>query len=83
MIQQIEVFIQQWIADYKGLAVEKINLDDNVFEQGWLDSLAMFRLVLEIELEFDLTPNLGRLFTEAKPNIASLSKTLSNMVVQE
>lgn len=76
MQNKIERFIQNWIVNAKGISLDEIGLIDNFFEKGWLDSLAMFRMLLELELEFDLQLDLDRLFTDAEPNITSLAKYL-------
>ncbi|MFA5984405.1 MAG: acyl carrier protein [Methylococcaceae bacterium] len=77
MKNKFAVFIQQWLADQKGLEIDSIDMHANFFEQGWLDSLGMFRLLVEIETTFAMETDQLSLFTDAEPNIASLASALS------
>ena len=71
--KKIATFISQWLADQKGFSVEDINFDENIFQTGLIDSLGMFRLLFEIEKEFNLELNQNELFNNAQPTIHSLA----------
>ena len=75
----IREFIQQWImrnAIQPPLSQAEL-LDQNLFAQGYIDSLAMFRLILELEVNFKKPIDQAHFFSEAQPTISSMSLVLA------
>jgi len=71
--ENIAAFICQWIAKQKGLNTDDIDVDENFFQAGWVDSLGMFRLIFELEGEFNCTLDQSALFCNAYPSVNMLA----------
>jgi len=48
-------FLINWICEKKGLEKESIKSDVNMFENDYIDSLGFFGLLMDLEMEFDIT----------------------------
>ena len=78
MNENIENFIQNWISEKNEIPIEDIHLDQNFFQAGYIDSLAMFRLLFEIETEFDIDIDQNEIFSNTLVTISGLAETISN-----
>lgn len=47
-------FIRHYLSRHRGIDVEGIAPDANLFEQGYVDSLGIFRMVIALENEFGI-----------------------------
>lgn len=54
MNTRIEDFIVRHIADRRGLDTADIALDADLFEQGYIDSLGVFTMIMALEDEFSV-----------------------------
>lgn len=77
MKKNIEAFIQNWISEKNEIPVGDIHVDENFFQAGYIDSLAMFRLLFDIETEFNIEIDQNTLFSSTLTTISGLSNTIS------
>ncbi len=54
MSKAIEEFIARHIADKRGLPLNDIQHDADLFESGYVDSLGVFNMVMSLEDEFGI-----------------------------
>lgn len=80
--KHIAEFIRHWMVNQKGLSANDIDLDENFFHAGWVDSLGMFRLIFELESEFDCILDQTSLFCDARPTINSIACQVSLQLSQ-
>ena len=65
-------FIQNWISESKGIDQENIKLTENIFQVGYVDSLGLFRLIFEVESQFDIEVRQDDLFSSGATSIIEL-----------
>lgn len=53
--QTCKAFLRSWLAERNDLPEQAINVDEHLFNAGYLDSLGVFSFVLAIEQAFDLS----------------------------
>ncbi len=51
-MKKVEVFLKEWLSDRSGISTKEIDVENNMFEAGYVDSLGVFGLILELENEF-------------------------------
>ncbi len=56
-MNEYEEFIVDWIVKKKNIELSEINLTADIFEAGYLDSLSVFSLVMDIESKFNVNFN--------------------------
>ncbi len=49
-----ETFIRQWLAEHSAMDPDAVDIDANMFQQGYIDSLAFYRILHDIETEFSI-----------------------------
>jgi len=68
-VTRCEKFMAEWIAERNRLPLEKISLKSHMFDEGYLDSLKAYALILDMEQKFGIS------FDEASlldPSIATI-----------
>ncbi|SFV68602.1 hypothetical protein MNB_SM-5-255 [hydrothermal vent metagenome] len=57
-MSKYEKFLVDYIIEKNGIDINSININNNMFEQGYIDSLGIFTLFVLIEEEFDIDMSL-------------------------
>jgi len=57
-MSKYERFLVEYIIEKNGMNIDTININSNMFEQGYIDSLGIFTLFVLIEEEFDIDMSL-------------------------
>lgn len=78
---QIVGFVKQWMAENKGLEAEALDIKEHMFQAGYLDSLGLFRLIVDVEAEFGVELDQDQLFCSGATDIDSLSEVMSQCVL--
>ncbi|WP_024851375.1 acyl carrier protein [Hydrogenovibrio kuenenii] len=79
--EQVVEFIKNWIAEHKGLDIEALDKDEHMFQAGYLDSLGLFRLIFDVESEFDVEFDQSELFCSGATSIDSLGDAMAQTAV--
>jgi len=80
---QLSEFIKAWIAEHKGFDAETLDTKKHLFQAGYLDSLGLFRLIFDVESEFDVEFDQNELFRTGAIDIDALSEAMSQCVLSE
>lgn len=80
---QVSKFIKNWIAEHKGLDAETLDTEEHMFQAGYLDSLGLFRLIFDVESEFDVEFDQNQLFCSGATDIDALSEAMSQCMLPE
>ena len=72
----IQQFIVDWITGHRGFAEHDIDVSADIFAEGYVDSLSMFRLILEIENYLETEVDQNYLFEQERLSIVSISSLL-------
>lgn len=53
-------FLKEQISDTGDIPIDEINIDINMFENNYIDSIGIFTLFVELEEEFDIEISLDK-----------------------
>jgi D-alanine--poly(phosphoribitol) ligase subunit 2 len=73
--QQYEAWLREWLTRSAGMPADALGRD--LFSEGWLDSLATLRLILEIETALNIRLSEAELADKRLSSIAGLAEMLS------
>lgn len=71
-------FLQRYISDNNDISINNIDIDADMFENDYIDSIGIFTLFVEIEEQFDIPISLNRLEDIDILTIRNLSKIIEN-----
>lgn len=71
-------FLQRYISDNNGISINNIDIDADMFENDYIDSIGIFTLFVEIEEQFDIPISLNKLEDIDVLTIRNLSKIIEN-----
>jgi len=54
-MNKYENFLIEWVGENSGIKKEIIDINANMFENAYVDSLALFGLLVDIEMNFGIT----------------------------
>ena len=67
-------FIIDWIVENRGGELDDIDVYANLFEAGYLDSLSVFGIIMDIEDNFNIKFTPDELISEAASTINGLAE---------
>lgn len=70
-------FLKKFIADQKGLELDNILEDEDIFEMNYLDSLSFFTLMVAIEAHFKIKLNSENISDDRIRNIRGIAQIMS------
>jgi len=80
---RLSEFIKKWIAEQKGFDAETLGTKEHMFQAGYLDSLGIFRLIVDVEAEFGVELDQDSLFCSGATDIDALSEVMSQCVMSK
>ncbi|MCC5830838.1 MAG: acyl carrier protein [Phycisphaeraceae bacterium] len=78
--QIYETYMTQWIATRRHIPAESILPEENLFLAGYLDSLAVFSFVMDIEEELGVSLDQDDLIRPEALSIRGLSRLIADKV---
>lgn len=79
-MNKYESFLVNYISKKVNIEKEVIKTNVNIFSEGYIDSLGVFTLFLEIEEEFDIVLDEDAIFDDRLSSIEGLSKIIEERI---
>lgn len=54
-MNKYQEFLIEWVSENSGISKDVIDVNVNMFENAYMDSLALFRLLVDLEMNFGIT----------------------------
>lgn len=70
-------FLIKWISEKNGFDEKDIKISVNMFENGYIDSLGLFGLLIDLETNFGITFDENDILDSGASTIEGLAKILS------
>ncbi|WP_345993680.1 acyl carrier protein [Sulfurimonas sp. HSL-1716] len=77
-MNEYKEFLISWICEKTGIEKNKIDSEINMFENGYVDSLSLFGLLLDIETNFGVTLDTDDILNDRAATVDGLSEILKN-----
>ena len=75
-MDEFKEFLISWICNQNGLQEDTIECEKNMFENGYVDSLGLFGLLLDIEEKFNIVLTEDDILDDSASTINGLSSIL-------